>query len=75
MRVIMIELFEKRGKWCYRTADGKIHKFATKEEAMRLGLGIEDGCSDCGCDPCQCDDEDELDSAYRLTALKLKTIL
>lgn len=29
----MIEIFEKRGKWCYRNADGKLLKFATEAEA------------------------------------------
>jgi hypothetical protein len=59
----MIELFEKRGKWCYRDANGKIHKFATKEEAMYLGLGVEPeeseescACEDCDCDPCECEE-------------------
>lgn len=29
----MIEIFEKRGSWCYRNADGKLLKFATEAEA------------------------------------------
>ena len=29
----MIEIFEKRGSWCYRDADGKLFKFATEAEA------------------------------------------
>ena len=29
----MIEIFEKRGRWCYRNADGKLLKFATEAEA------------------------------------------
>lgn len=30
----MIEIFQKRGKWCYRK-DGRLFKFATEEEAKR----------------------------------------
>jgi len=30
----MIEIFEKRGSWCYRK-DGRLFKFATEEEAKR----------------------------------------
>ena len=29
----MIEIFEKRGKWCYRDAEGRLLKFATEAEA------------------------------------------
>ena len=29
----MIEIFEKRGRWCYRNAEGKLFKFATEAEA------------------------------------------
>ena len=58
----MIEIYEKRGKWCFRDDAGKLHKFTTKEEAMYLGLGeapsdVKKGCSDCDCDPCQCEEE------------------
>ena len=36
----MIEIFEKRGKWCYRDAEGKLFKFDT-EEAAKSSLGLE----------------------------------
>jgi hypothetical protein len=29
----MIEIFEKRGSWCYRNAEGRLLKFATEAEA------------------------------------------
>jgi len=55
----MIELFEKRGAWCYRDADGKLFKFATKEEALASqGVPEEsEECDFCECDPCECDEE------------------
>lgn len=28
-----MEIFEKRGKWCYRDDNDKLQKFATEEEA------------------------------------------
>ena len=37
----MIEIFEKRGSWCYRDADGKLFKFATEAEAKNSLLGLE----------------------------------
>jgi len=37
----MIEIFEKRGSWCYRDADGKLFKFATEAEAKSSLLGLE----------------------------------
>ena len=57
----MIELFEKRGAWCYRDADGKLFKFATKEEALASqGVPEEsEECDFCDCDPCECDEEYE----------------
>ena len=62
----MIKLFEKRGKWCYRDENNKIHKFDTKEEAMYSGQALW-GCPECDCDPCECDelvwDEDEDDES------------
>lgn len=36
----MIEIFEKRGKWCYRDANGKLFKFDT-EKAAKSSLGLE----------------------------------
>jgi hypothetical protein len=36
----MIEIYEKRGKWCYRDAAGKLFKFNT-EEAAKSSLGLE----------------------------------
>ena len=36
----MIEIFEKRGKWCYRDSQGKLFKFDT-EEAAKSSLGLE----------------------------------
>jgi hypothetical protein len=36
----MIEIFEKRGSWCYRDAEGKLFKFDT-EEAAKSSLGLE----------------------------------
>ena len=51
-----MEIVEKRGKWCFRDADGKLHKFNTKEEALEF-LGLNDVCDGCGCDPCECEEE------------------
>jgi len=31
-------IFEKRGRWCYRDANGKLHKFSS-EEAAREYVG------------------------------------
>jgi hypothetical protein len=36
----MIEIYEKRGSWCYRDEDGKLHKFGTEAEA-KSSLGLE----------------------------------
>lgn len=36
----MIEIYEKRGKWCYRDADGNLFKFDT-EQAAKSSLGLE----------------------------------
>ena len=36
----MIEIFKKRGKWCYRDANGKLFKFDT-EKAAKSSLGLE----------------------------------
>ena len=33
-----MEIFEKRGRWCFRDEAGKLHKFGTEEEA-KLALG------------------------------------
>ena len=35
----MIEIFEKRGRWCYRNEDGKLFKFDTEAEA-KASLGV-----------------------------------
>ena len=35
-----MELFEKRGKWCFRDENNKIHKFLTKKDAEKA-LNIE----------------------------------
>lgn len=32
----MIEIYEKRGKWCGRTANGKMLKFNTEQEAKEF---------------------------------------
>jgi hypothetical protein len=32
-----MEIFEKRGKWCFRDHEGKLHKFDTAEEAVQAG--------------------------------------
>ena len=33
-------IFEKRGKYCFRDENGKLHKFATEQEAAKAaGLG------------------------------------
>tara|TARA_R110000772_G_scaffold4302_2_gene15092 strand:+ start:3379 stop:3561 length:183 start_codon:yes stop_codon:yes gene_type:complete len=29
----MIEIYEKRGLWCLRDAQGQLHKFPTEQEA------------------------------------------
>jgi len=36
----MIQIFEKRGRWCYRDEAGRIHKFDTETEA-KSSLGLE----------------------------------
>jgi len=54
-----MEIFEKRGRWCFRDSKGTLFKFATKEEA-EIAIGIE--CEDCECDPCECATE-ELDGS------------
>jgi len=36
----MIEIFKKRGKWCYRDNTGRLHKFST-ELAAKSSLGLE----------------------------------
>ena len=36
----MINIFEKRGRWCYRDANGKLCKFSTEAEA-KSSLGLE----------------------------------
>ena len=28
-----MEIFEKRGRWCFRDEKGKLHKFSTEAEA------------------------------------------
>ena len=59
----MIEIFEKRGQWCFNDASGKLHKFATEVEA-KAALGYKEPvlktceCEDCDCDPCECELED-----------------
>ena len=30
-----MKLFEKRGQWCFRDENHKLHKFLTKEEAEK----------------------------------------
>jgi hypothetical protein len=53
----MIEIYEKRGRWCFRDADGTLRKFATEAEA-KASLGYKEplcGCWDCKCEPCECD--------------------
>jgi hypothetical protein len=32
-----MEIFEKRGKWCFRDQKGKLHKFDSAEEAVQAG--------------------------------------
>jgi hypothetical protein len=44
----MIEVYKKRGKWCYRDAKGTLRKFDTKEEA----LGIDTSAPTKECDFC-----------------------
>ena len=46
-----MEIFEKRGRWCFKDDSGKLHKFATEEEA-KSAAGTD--CEDCECDPCEC---------------------
>ncbi len=36
----MIQIFEKRGRWCYRDEAGRIHKFDT-EAGAKSSLGLE----------------------------------
>ena len=35
-----MDIYEKRGSWCFRDADGKLHKFNTEEEAL-AAAGLE----------------------------------
>jgi len=51
-----VDIYQKRGSWCYRDAEGKLHKFNTEEEALE-SLGLNDVCDDCDCDPCECEEE------------------
>tara|TARA_B110000285_G_C14875797_1_gene491427 strand:- start:118 stop:312 length:195 start_codon:yes stop_codon:yes gene_type:complete len=51
-----VDIYEKRGKWRYTDAEGKLHKFNTEEEALE-SLGFNDVCDDCDCDPCECEEE------------------
>ena len=51
-----MDIYEKRGKWRYTDAEGKLHKFNTEEEALE-SLGFNDVCDDCDCDPCECEEE------------------
>jgi hypothetical protein len=58
----MIEIYEKRGQWCFRDDKGTLYKFPT-EAAAKEHLGIIDPtecceCEDCDCDPCECELED-----------------
>ena len=64
----MNELFEKRGAWCYRDAEGQLYKFITKEEALAHSLGTEveeeeeeEVCYYCECNPCECEEDEEDD--------------
>lgn len=36
----MIEIFNKRGRWCYRDTNGRLYKFNTEAEA-KSSLGLE----------------------------------
>tara|TARA_R110000787_G_C13188550_1_gene422691 strand:- start:309 stop:542 length:234 start_codon:yes stop_codon:yes gene_type:complete len=47
-----MNIYEKRGRWCYNDSAGNIHKFVT-EAAARKAAGICE-CKDCKCDPCEC---------------------
>lgn len=38
----MIEIFEKRGRWCYRNDYGKLLKFDTEAEARASLLEVEE---------------------------------
>lgn len=60
----MIEIYEKRGRWCYRDEKGTLHKFDTEAEA-KAALGWKDPveedcceCEDCDCDPCECNEDE-----------------
>jgi hypothetical protein len=60
----MIEIYEKRGRWCFKDASDKVHKFATEAEA-KAALGWKEPeeeacceCEDCDCDPCECEDDE-----------------
>ena len=33
-------IFEKRGQWCWRDGDGRLHKFDTEQEAMDASGGV-----------------------------------
>jgi hypothetical protein len=35
-----VDIYEKRGSWCFRDAAGKLHKFNTEEEAL-VAAGLE----------------------------------
>lgn len=56
-----MEIFEKRGRWCFVDEAGKMHKFGTEEEA-KIAAGwvppVEECCEDCECDPCECEEDE-----------------
>lgn len=57
----MIEIYEKRGRWCYTDTFGKVHKFSTEAEA-KAALGwkdpVEEDCCEGEEDCCE-GEEDE----------------
>ena len=59
----MIEIYEKRGRWCFRDDKGTLYKFPT-EVAAKESLGYKEPllktceCEDCDCDPCECEDDE-----------------
>ena len=67
-----MNIYEKRGRWCYNDSAGNIHKFVT-EAAARKAAGICE-CKDCKCDPCECSTGPIVEALASLNAKFPKTL-
>lgn len=52
-------IYQKRGHWCFRDDNGKLHKFATEAEA-KAAYGIEDAPKEESFEEETCTDEQEI---------------